>query len=349
MADATKIQWADHTFNPWIGCTKVSPGCARCYAEADMDHRRGRVKWGPKGTRSRTSESYWQKPITWNRNAQRASTRRRVFCASLADVFEDWDGPIVNNLGHKLRHCDGVFRPSGLPGVERWGFATMADLRRDLFALIDATPNLDWLLVTKRPENIRRMWPEYRFASEAQGVLEAALLISSTPLATAQLYRRNVWLLTSVEDQERAAERVPELLGCRDLAPVLGLSCEPLLDRVDLSPFMFSSDGFVSTPKDGPVHRDDGGAAIDWVIIGGESGPHARLCQLDWIYDLKTQCQEAGVPVFAQQLGAKVVDVVESDDGEERWERWKFRDAKAGEPEEWGEHYRVREFPTPNQ
>jgi protein gp37 len=80
MAETTGITWTDSTFNPWIGCTKIARGCAHCYAEADMDTRRGRVKWGPHGTRSRTSDAYWRQPLKWNREAAAAGVRRRVFC-----------------------------------------------------------------------------------------------------------------------------------------------------------------------------------------------------------------------------------------------------------------------------
>ncbi len=140
-----------------------------------MDKRRGRVKWGPHGTRSRTSEDYWDLPKRWNRYAHRFNVRLRVFCASLADVFEDWQGDIVDARGQKL------FRPSA-------GFddsLTMDHLRRDLFALIDATPHLDWLILTKRPENIRRMWPENRHTITANDNQR-------------HTFRPNCWLGTSI-------------------------------------------------------------------------------------------------------------------------------------------------------
>src|ERR1035438_4677168 len=108
------IQWTDHTFNPWIGCTKVAPECKYCYAEEQQDHRYGRVKWGKGQPRSRTSENYWKQPIAWDKEASKFERRDKVFCASLADVFDE--------------EVD-----------DSW--------RNDLFALIDKTPNLDWLLL----------------------------------------------------------------------------------------------------------------------------------------------------------------------------------------------------------
>ena len=89
MAENTKIEWADHTFNPWIGCTKVGPGCDHCYAEADFDKRRHVVQWGAGQPRKLTADSTWAMPRRWNKEAERLGWRYRVFCASLADVFDN--------------------------------------------------------------------------------------------------------------------------------------------------------------------------------------------------------------------------------------------------------------------
>jgi protein gp37 len=124
MAENSKIEWCDHTFNPWIGCQKVSPGCDHCYAEAMMDKRYGRVQWGPHGERKRTSQNNWEKPLAWAKKAN--GYRPRVFCASLADWLDN-----------------------RVPRT--W--------RADLGRLIEATPELDWLLLTKRPENYEKLAP----------------------------------------------------------------------------------------------------------------------------------------------------------------------------------------------
>src|SRR5580692_7935980 len=122
MGENSKIEWCDHTFNPWIGCQKVSPGCDHCYAETQNNLRKWNGgKWGPHAPRKRTSEANWKKPLQWQKRAAEFSGRRRVFCASLADVFDN-------------KAPDGA--------------------RDDLFDLIRETPSLDWLLLTKRPENI---------------------------------------------------------------------------------------------------------------------------------------------------------------------------------------------------
>jgi protein gp37 len=128
MGTNSKIEWTDHSFNPWLGCTKVSPGCDHCYAEG-WSKRSGLVKWGSHARR-RTSEAYWRAPVTWNKKAsqfQRTHGRRqRVFCASLADVFDN-------------------------QADVKW--------RTDLFELIRECDHLDWLLLTKRPQNIAKMLP----------------------------------------------------------------------------------------------------------------------------------------------------------------------------------------------
>ena len=176
----TNIEWTTHTFNPWIGCQHVSPGCDHCYAESMMDHRYHRVDWGPNGERKRTSDQYWKQPIRWAKDARQKGHRLRVFCASLADV---WDNQV----------------PS------RW--------RADLSRLINSTPELDWQLLTKRPENIRKMLP-----SAIEGLPE-------WPWA-------NVWLGTTCEDQKHYDHRWPILR--RIPAAIHFISYEPALGSLTL-------------------------------------------------------------------------------------------------------------------
>lgn len=319
MAENSKIEWTHHTFNPWMGCTKVSPACKNCYAEREFDHHYGKVSWGPNGTRVLTSEAYWKKPLKWNREAESSGIRARVFCASLADVFEDWDGPILNSKGERLwiDTASAAWLFASKEDSERSELArqkgvaagTMNDVRKRLFALIDATPNLDWLLLTKRPENIEKMWPAIGFPES--GV---------TGTLGRHLHLANVWLGTSVENQEYADKRIPELLKCRDLSPVLFLSCEPLLGPVDLQniqvaaeggglgPDQLSDDlydaleGEVCSGETGCVTRE-GQPTVDWVIAGGESGPEARPTDPEWVRSLRDQCQAAGVPFLFKQWG----------------------------------------------
>lgn len=311
------ISWCDYTFNPWIGCQKVSPACSNCYAERDFDHRYKKAKWGPNGTRVITSTESWKKPIRWNReyelhrqeiweNHGPMLRRPRVFCASLADVFEDWQGPIRNSHGETLyRHHDSrqdgwiAYSDDSNHQGELW---TMNDVRRKLFALIDATPNLDWLLLTKRPENIRRMLhgsiPKLATAlGEEPGTPEANIW-----------YRPNLWLGTSVENQEYADKRVPELLKCRDLSPVLFLSCEPLLGPVDLTmiatkPPYEGVDALGGQLFDCVAQETRDYPKVDWVITGGESGPNARPSHPNWFRFIRDQCKASGVAFHHKQNG----------------------------------------------
>ena len=239
----SKIEWTDHTFNPWWGCQRVSPGCEYCYAET-MAHRYNFRVWGPAKTTGRRemSANYWRQPLRWNDAARRAGTRARVFCASMADVFEDH------------------------PAVVAW--------RQRLWTVVQDTPWLDWLLLTKRPENIKYM----------------------LPLAWQDAPRDNVWIGTSVEDQQRANERIPHLL--RVPAKVRFLSCEPLLGPLDLDHFLIDD----RTRIGDDVHYHDH-PALHWVICGGESGPGARPMHPAWARSLRDQCEAARVAFFFKQWG----------------------------------------------
>ena len=329
-----------------IAITKVSDGCKHCYAETMSGRNPGTLgKWGPSGTRVVAAESYWKLPVKWNRAAQ-TGERRRVFCASLADVFEDWQGPMVDTKRRKLFTINGSkwFTEAEYPECRT---LTMKDVRSWLFALIDATPNLDWLLLTKRPENVRRMWPDVTVQSQQQ---------ADDRNERGEVFRRNVWLLTSVEDQVSAVTRISELLKCRDLCPVLGVSAEPLLGPVDLTSV---GDSFHAIHRPGTREQIallPKYPSIDWVIAGGESGPKARPCCTDWIRSIVGQCKSAGVPCFVKQLGAK--PYMEGSGGERfQWpcgftvtggNTWlEHRDRKGGDPSEWPADLCVREFPCP--
>jgi protein gp37 len=241
MSEDSKIEWCDSTFNPWIGCTRIAPACDHCYA-ADMARRYGWAEWG-NHPRQRTSAALWRAPLKWQRQAGEFYSvhgrRRRVFCASLADVFDNQVDP-----------------------------AWRADLWSDV---IHATPDIDWLLLTKRPQNIAEMLPS--FWDEIKG---------------------HVWLGTTVEDQEHADRNIPHLL--KHDAAVRFVSVEPMLGPIDLALGRWV--GLFSGRFNDPVTHD-----IDWVIAGGESGPHARPSHPDWFLDLRDQCATAGVPFLFKQWG----------------------------------------------
>lgn len=203
MGENTKIEWATHTFNPWWGCTKVSEACKHCYAES-WAKRVGKDVWGPSVERRMFGDLHWQQPLRWDAAAAKGGARPRVFCASMADVFEDreeLDAP-----------------------------------RKRLWQLIESTPNLDWLLLTKRPQNVASRagwgadWPE------------------------------NVWLGTTVELQKRAEELLPHLAAIP--AKVRFISAEPLLGHLDLNPWLGSTiDWVITGGESGPKARP---ASPDW-------------------------------------------------------------------------------------
>lgn len=395
MAAETKIEWCDHTFNPWRGCVHATladdsphPGCDHCYAET-MSKRNPKALgvWGADGARVMAAPAYWKQPLKWNREAEAAGERRRVFCASLADVFEDWTGPILDSKGSELFIEPNSGNLYNREIHEGCNHLTMNDLRRQLFALIDQTPNLDWLVLTKRPQNVRRMWPavvrqsENWFFDEAER--KARGLDKAGPhkgtLTVVNGDRRNVWLITSVSDQVTADAAIPELLKLRDLTPVLGLSCEPLLGPVDLMYIAApeTSDGYLQpiSPRTaincmtggsyaalggGEVEYSGNGPLLNWVIVGGESGKGARPCNLAWIRSIVEQCKASGTACFVKQLGAHVRADIGGRDGFEWPEgtmlsrdpvddderaRFALRDPKGGDWSEWPKDLRVREFP----
>jgi len=289
----SKIGWTDHTFNPWRGCTKVSPGCANCYAET-MSHRNPKTLgvWGPQGTRVVASEAAWKEPLKWNEKAKAAGERHRVFCASMADVFEDWGWRILNHDGDVMRYnlLSGDWGVWPGPATEH-DFLVMQNIRARLFKLIDATPHLDWLLLTKRPENVLRMMPQ--FECNQCGPNRKGWKIdqgNSGPVCPRcngypfGSLRNNVWIGCSVENQQMADERIPHLLKIP--AKVRFLSCEPLLGPLNLEPYLQyppMTEGYKMT------FTCQEWRGIDWVIVGGESGGKACPFHLQWAREIRDQ------------------------------------------------------------
>lgn len=303
MGSSTKIEWCDKTFNPWRGCQKVSEGCKNCYAET-LSGRNPKTLgvWGPNGTRVVASESMWQEPLKWDKAAKAAGERHRVFCASLADVFEDWTGLMSASDGGVLHVCNacGAWRTMDemCHGPTAHFLLTMADVRNRLFRLIDNTPNLDWLVLTKRPENIERMMPPFEVTinyrkRKGSSHCEPNPFPHQTRIIELDTVRRNLWLGASIENQATADERIPHLL--RVPAAVRFLSVEPLLGPIG----RMLGDNLGPAFVGGEVYQ-----GIDWVIVGGESGPGARPMKIEWVRDIVRQCKAAGVPVFVKQLGA---------------------------------------------
>lgn len=257
MADQTKIEWTDGTWNAWWGCQKVGPGCDNCYAEA-LDRRTGGAHWGAKADRRRTSERNWNAPLRWQRQADAFETergrRRRVFCGSMMDIMDN-----------------------AVP--LEWG--------QDAFARIEECDRIDWQLLTKRVGNVAdRIPPHWQTA-----------------------WPRHVGLMITVVNQDEADRDVPKLLDLkvRFRIPWVGLSMEPLLGPVDLtilepgSGILNALTGrYLNMVGDGKVVE---GPRLDWVIVGGESGPGARPMHPDWARRTRDACAEAGVAFHFKQWG----------------------------------------------
>lgn len=249
----SNIEWTHYTFNTWWGCSKVSAGCKNCYAEA-LDKRfvgTTGPHWGDGAQRKMFDDAHWNKPLRWNRKAEREGVRYRVFCASMADVFE------VHPVEEENRKLDAA--------------------RHRLWKLIEATPHLDWLLLTKRPENHELV-----------------------PLAWQTGSRRppNVWLGVTAENQEQADIRIPILLEAKWPA-VRFVSYEPALGPIDLEAFVCDRSGEPAAGFPYWPQKEDHG--LDWIICGGESGPGRREMNLDWVRMMRAQCWWSEIPFFFKQ------------------------------------------------
>jgi len=232
--------------------------------------------------------------------------RNRVFCASLADVFEEWTGRMINTKGETLHRAEawyqeGYWVPAGDFKIGK-SVLKMDDVRLRLMRLAAKTPYLDWLMLTKRPENIGPMLGR---VGELIETVEADYLSES--------FLRNIWLGTSVEGQQVANARIPHLLG--NPAKFHFLSCEPLLGAVDLERIETphgTLNAFTNELTSGKIQNKKLiGRGIDWVIVGGESGSDARPMDLAWARSLRDQCKKYRVAFFFKQLGGK------SDKGED--------------------------------
>jgi len=259
-------------FNPWYGCTKVSAGCLHCYAETMMADRFHKVIWGPKGTRRRTNQKLWKDVIDWNADAILKQERRKVFMASLADMFEDFKGALVNPRlldGDRLRAFTGP-RPGPMlsDALRFW--------RDAAFVVVDECEWLDFLVLTKRPENIPAMLSE---------------------IGKNGGYRHNVWLGTSISEQRDAVKQIPDLLKAKHLCRYVFLSVEPQLEDIDLTPWLGALDWVIVGGE------SDQGAG------------KARVFNINWARKILRQCRQHNVSCFIKQLGSNIVAPTMSDPG----------------------------------
>lgn len=267
MADNSNISWTTHTFNPWVGCQRVSQGCVHCYAETLLTKRQGRDVWGSKDKRQRTSTPIWRRPARWNREAAELRTPYRVFCSSLADVFED------------------------APGPNEW--------RPDVWSIIRATPWLDYQLLTKRPENIAGMlppdwgdgWPNVWLGTsiEDRRVVERARVLAAVPA------------IVRFISYEPAIG--PVFFDGEYMEPGTGARYGCWTD--DEGSWEVGHGGMTPAEDTRYMHNElpeldlDG---IHWLIAGGESGPGHRPMDLQWAQDARQACENAGVAFFFKQV-----------------------------------------------
>lgn len=288
LADNPRV-WFDYMWNPWIGCTRVSPGCDNCAAELAVAPHRHINNWGQNGLRVVTTKKYWEKPLDWNKAAAAGARRPKVYCGTLCDVFEPWEGSMHDTYHVRIPRRHLIPDETGLRDIDEP--ATMQDVRQQMFALIDETPHLDWMIQTKHPENILSMWDD-------------------SPRGFPHKRRDNVCLGVSLENQEAAGKRVLALLKCKELSPLLWLACEPLLGPIDLTDLPNGCNALATvavTPgPDGTGHETQVNPDIAWVIAGRELGINPRPMERSWAESLRQQCEDAGVPfLLVRGFGAK--------------------------------------------
>ena len=307
----TSIEWTDRVWNPVTGCTKVSAGCKNCYAETIADRfwatqypdgvPTGRHDAGGNAPemRPRRFTDVWTHD---DRLRDPLSWRKpaRVFVNSMSDLFhEDVPDEFIDRV-----------------------FAVMHLAERHVFQALTKRPERMLAYVSSRPRDAAK--PDQVVIATELGEGHYSV---PWPLP-------NVWLGVSVEDQQRADERIPLLL--QTPAAVRFLSCEPLLAHLNVAQFI--SDKYISVGG----RQWIGAGGIHWVIVGGESGPDARLCDLAWVRSIVAQCNTACVACFVKQLGTRPIAgrMPHPDDMFIR-----LTSRKGGDPAEWPEDLRVREFP----
>lgn len=353
MSATTKIQWTEKTWNPVIGCSRVSPGCENCYAERQAAHIVNMHGTG----------SQYARVVRYPTGVAPQGLR----------PLPRWNGEVAflpDRLSEPLRRRKPTM----------WFVNSMSDLFHErltneqiaaVFGVMAACPQHTFQVLTKRAERMRE-WFAWVDGDQAMRSAHGPSALCAQA-AEAKLGRRifgmgpwplpNVWLGVSAEDQRRADERIPLMLQCP--AAVRWVSAEPLLGPIDLTSLgaaqgAWDEDTWSINALSGLTFCDGRnepaeGAGLDWVVIGGESGPGARPCDVAWIRSLVRECKDAGAPAFVKQLGAE--PVMEGSGGERfGWPcgfevkggrtRLLLKNRKGGDPAEWPEDLRVREWPT---
>lgn len=350
MSANSRIEWTEATWNPVVGCTKVSPGCANCYAER-MAYRLACAEKAPynagiirgAGDAGKPLRARWTGKVALNEAALARPLHwrkpRRIFVCSMSDLFQE---------SVPFEWIDRVF-------------AVMALCPQHTFQVLTKRPErmAEWLTAKRAVRFMghaaedKPVW--HHVSTQMNGYYRNPVPNTyrlSVPIEFGDNWPLpNVWLGTSVENQMMADARIPHLLRCP--ATVRFLSAEPLLGPVDLA--NIRKKGIVTDAIGGVYWAEANGKKltidpigstyekiISWVIVGGESGPGARPCNIEWIRSIVGQCKTAGVACFVKQLGANPelgLDECWGKDGPPG-------DAKGGDPDEWPEDLRVREMPT---
>jgi protein gp37 len=352
MSEQTEIAWCDSTLNPWRGCTKVSPGCANCYAEA-LSNRFGLGKY-QRGVPRIKSKSFVKNALRYNKTPWICDECGIARESVIDEVIYKRDGQL-KVCNHRNFHRRRIFSLSLGDWLDE---EVPIEWLAEMLDTIRKCDQVTWILCTKRPENFKER-------------IARAVIHLTTLFCTEERYTtvhwlsgwesgnripKNIILLASVENQEQADKRIPELL--RIPAACRGLSLEPLLGPVDLTKLdvdercpeckkAITADVFSQSAHcDCCVEGDESIAwgELKWLIIGGESGPNSRSCNVDWIKSLVAQGRDAGVATFVKQLGTDPRGLILDDD--KHGFPLKLKDKKGGNPSEWSIDLRVQEYPV---
>lgn len=302
MSVNTKIPWATHSFSPWIGCTKVSDGCKNCYAET-LDAMRfsktlgGATKenpihhWGKGKPRYRTAEATWNQVERWEKESLTELKK------SEGDLFS-------------VNRSTSYEPPKVFPSLCDWlDDEVKIEWFYDFLKLVYFTPHLNWLLLTKRPENWRSRLEGALEIAKSRGTAGDFAFCSwiQSWLRGELEYVKNIWIGVSVENQKEAEKRIPLLFEIP--AVIRFLSVEPLLEEIDISQWLWQLPEPIceNCPKDIDCEcgfktaKENGRISIDWLIVGAESGEGRRDCGVKAIIDVAAQGIAAGVKTFVKQ------------------------------------------------
>ncbi|HZV36753.1 MAG TPA: DUF5131 family protein [Verrucomicrobiae bacterium] len=345
MSETTKIQWADHTGSPWYVCTEVNEDCADCYAKALSKGRMRNItggNWGKGAPRVR-AKAFWTDALKWNKNPWVCDLCGKSY--PMRGMHPDCDGE--DRQMHRARMfpslCDWLDEEAPIEWLA------------DFLKVVEATQNLIWMLLTKRPELWReRLEAVSEFCSGKPEYLYAGLMVDLW-LANEPQAPQNVWIFVSAGNQKNADVMIPRLVEIP--AVIHGVSAEPLIGPIDFESVGPNSrtgggkngctGGFVfnSLTGEAPYYRESDGEpciryldSVDMVIFGGEStqGKPARACNIEDIRSGVQQCRECDVKAYVKQMGsnAQIGGI-----------RVPFKDKKGGDMEEWPKDLRVREWP----